>query len=113
MSMGIIFTPKIGDHLRKSKGVPEAFSKYELNRVVALRAAGLSYSGVGLELARGGGSVACAVTYYKLGDAIEKRREELEALSSPCIGVCKLVDDVCVGCDRTIEEIINKGSCPR
>mgnify|MGYP003110686350 FL=1 len=31
-----------------------------------------------------------------------------EANSSPCIGVCTLVEDVCVGCDRTIEEIINK-----
>jgi predicted Fe-S protein YdhL (DUF1289 family) len=24
---------------------------------------------------------------------------------TPCIGICKLVDDVCVGCHRTIEEI--------
>ena len=24
---------------------------------------------------------------------------------TPCIGICKLVDDVCVGCYRTIEEI--------
>tara|TARA_R110000751_G_scaffold262139_1_gene361447 strand:+ start:169 stop:396 length:228 start_codon:yes stop_codon:yes gene_type:complete len=69
--MSIVFVPKIPDHLVKTKGVPEAFSKYELNRVVALRAAGLSYSEVGLELARGGGSVACAVTYYKLQGLID------------------------------------------
>jgi len=24
---------------------------------------------------------------------------------TPCIGVCTLEDDVCIGCDRTIEEI--------
>jgi len=24
---------------------------------------------------------------------------------SPCIGVCKLKDNVCIGCKRTIEEI--------
>ena len=24
---------------------------------------------------------------------------------TPCIGVCKLEDDVCIGCNRTIEEI--------
>ena len=25
--------------------------------------------------------------------------------NSPCVGICKLVDDICVGCNRTIEEI--------
>jgi len=24
---------------------------------------------------------------------------------TPCIGVCKLEDDICIGCKRTIEEI--------
>ena len=24
---------------------------------------------------------------------------------TPCIGVCKLQDDICIGCKRTIEEI--------
>ena len=24
---------------------------------------------------------------------------------TPCIGVCKLEDDICTGCKRTIEEI--------
>jgi predicted Fe-S protein YdhL (DUF1289 family) len=24
---------------------------------------------------------------------------------TPCIGVCKLQDDICIGCHRTIEEI--------
>jgi len=26
-------------------------------------------------------------------------------LETPCIGVCKLKDNVCIGCNRTIEEI--------
>jgi len=25
--------------------------------------------------------------------------------NSPCIGICKLKDDICIGCNRTIEEI--------
>jgi predicted Fe-S protein YdhL (DUF1289 family) len=24
---------------------------------------------------------------------------------TPCIGICKLVDDICIGCNRTIEQI--------
>jgi predicted Fe-S protein YdhL (DUF1289 family) len=24
---------------------------------------------------------------------------------TPCIGICKLKDDICIGCKRTIEEI--------
>lgn len=26
---------------------------------------------------------------------------------SPCVGVCELKDNVCIGCNRTIEEITN------
>jgi predicted Fe-S protein YdhL (DUF1289 family) len=26
-----------------------------------------------------------------------------------CLGICKLEGDVCIGCDRTIEEIKRKG----
>jgi len=25
--------------------------------------------------------------------------------SSPCVGICKLEDTICIGCNRTIEEI--------
>jgi len=28
-------------------------------------------------------------------------------IESPCIGVCELKDNVCIGCNRTIEEITN------
>ena len=28
-----------------------------------------------------------------------------QVLETPCIGVCTLEDDVCIGCNRTIEEI--------
>jgi predicted Fe-S protein YdhL (DUF1289 family) len=24
---------------------------------------------------------------------------------TPCVGICKLVDDICIGCNRTIEQI--------
>lgn len=33
--------------------------------------------------------------------------------SSPCIGVCKIDSDVCVGCLRTLEEIANWRSLSR
>ena len=29
---------------------------------------------------------------------------------SPCIGICKLENDVCVGCHRTLDQIVNWGS---
>ena len=32
-------------------------------------------------------------------------REVDREILTPCIGVCKLEDDVCIGCNRTIEEI--------
>ena len=25
--------------------------------------------------------------------------------NSPCIGICKLEDNICIGCNRTIEDI--------
>lgn len=28
-------------------------------------------------------------------------------VDSPCVGVCELEDNVCVGCNRTVEEITN------
>tara|TARA_R100000908_G_C3747416_1_gene142482 strand:- start:910 stop:1053 length:144 start_codon:yes stop_codon:yes gene_type:complete len=28
-------------------------------------------------------------------------------IESPCVGVCELKDNVCIGCNRTIEEITN------
>jgi len=33
--------------------------------------------------------------------------------SSPCVGICVLDEDHirCIGCDRTIEEIIRSGAC--
>lgn len=30
-------------------------------------------------------------------------------MNSPCIGICELEDGVCIGCNRTIEEIVNAG----
>ena len=70
MNTGIVFVPKIGDHLRKTEGTLEAYTKEELVKVVQLRASGLSYTECGLALGRGGGSVACAITYHNLFDKI-------------------------------------------
>ena len=28
---------------------------------------------------------------------------------TPCIGICKLKDNICIGCKRTIEEIKEQG----
>lgn len=28
-------------------------------------------------------------------------------ISSPCIGICKLENEICIGCSRTKEHIIN------
>jgi predicted Fe-S protein YdhL (DUF1289 family) len=32
-------------------------------------------------------------------------REMDGKIITPCIGICKLKDDICIGCKRTIEEI--------
>ncbi len=70
MNTGIVFVPKIGGHLRKTEGTLEAYTKAELDQVVQLRASGLTYRQCGLALGRGGGSVACAITYHNLFDDI-------------------------------------------
>jgi len=28
-------------------------------------------------------------------------------VESPCIGICELQDNVCIGCNRTVEQITN------
>jgi predicted Fe-S protein YdhL (DUF1289 family) len=33
------------------------------------------------------------------------RQMDGKVLETPCIGVCKLKDNICIGCKRTIEEI--------
>lgn len=79
MNTGIVFVPKIGAHLRKTEGTLEAYTKEELVRVVQLRASGLSYRKCGLALGRGGGSVACAITYHNLFGEIETHRKLMES----------------------------------
>ena len=40
---------------------------------------------------------------------IHRTKEEIEN-DSPCIGTCKLNEDnICIGCNRHIDEIIKKG----
>ena len=28
-------------------------------------------------------------------------------VESPCIGICELKDNICIGCNRTVEQITN------
>ena len=45
----------------------------------------------------------------KIIGQIHRAKEEIEN-DSPCIGTCKLNEDnVCIGCNRHIDEIIKKG----
>ena len=106
--MSIIFRPKIGDHLRKSPDQRvDNFSKEEIAKVIQLRAIGTSYRDCGRIMGRAKGSIGSVIHYYNLQGDIDAAKAVLVAATSPCIGVCKLVDDVCVGCDRTVEEITN------
>jgi hypothetical protein len=106
--MSIVFKPKIGDHLRKSEGYArvDTFSKEEIAEVIQLRAIGTSYKDCSRIMSRPKGSIGSMIHYYNLQGEIDAAKAVLVA-TSPCIGVCKLVDDVCVGCDRTVEEITN------
>ena len=104
--MSLVFKPKIGDHLRKTQGIVrhDALTKELEDNVVKLRCQGFSFKDTATILGKNKGSIASMVKYYDLHDAIDEAKE---SNPSPCIGVCKLVDDVCVGCDRTVEEITN------
>ena len=45
----------------------------------------------------------------KMVGQIHRTKEEIEN-DSPCIGTCKLNEDnICIGCNRHIDEIIKKG----
>ena len=106
--MSIVFKPKIGDHLRKSDNQRvDTFSKEEIAEVIQLRAIGTSYKDCSRIMSRPKGSIGSMIHYYNLQGEIDAAKAVLVAATSPCIGVCKLVDDVCVGCDRTAEEITN------
>ena len=48
-------------------------------------------------------------TLIKMVGQIHRTKEEIEN-DSPCIGTCKLNEDnICIGCNRHIDEIIKKG----
>ncbi len=31
----------------------------------------------------------------------------MTTIESPCIGICELKDNICIGCNRTVEQISN------
>ncbi len=37
----------------------------------------------------------------------------MSSRDSPCIGICTLVNDRCIGCNRTIKQIIQAGKDDR
>jgi len=76
--MSLVFTPKIGEHLRKTVGMQEPFTKAERLECVKLRAEGHSYKECGIIMARGQGSVANAIQYYDLFTAIEDAKDLLD-----------------------------------
>ncbi len=40
-------------------------------------------------------------------DLIQKRLRRMTTVESPCIGICELKDNICIGCNRTVEQITN------
>lgn len=38
---------------------------------------------------------------------MRRKNKERPKLITPCVRICKLSDDVCIGCKRTTEEISN------
>ena len=35
------------------------------------------------------------------------RRKKLQPIASPCLNVCKIKNNICIGCQRTLEQISN------
>jgi predicted Fe-S protein YdhL (DUF1289 family) len=35
------------------------------------------------------------------------RQKRSQPIASPCLNVCKIKDNVCIGCHRTLEQISN------
>jgi len=76
--MSIVFIPKIGDHLRKTEGARvDSYSKEEIQEVIALRAAGVSYRDCSRELSRCKGSIGSMIHYYNLQGKIDEAKEKL------------------------------------
>ena len=77
--MGIVFVPKIGDHLRKSPDQRvDTFSKEEIAEVIQLRAIGTSYKDCSRIMSRAKGSIGSMIHYYNLQNDINEAKKLLE-----------------------------------
>ena len=78
MHTGIVFRPKIGKHLRKSENVSENnYTTEEIQELVKLRAADVSYTDCSIKLSKSIGSIGNMIHYYKLQLKIDEAKELL------------------------------------
>ena len=75
MHTGIVFRPKIGKHLRKSENVSENnYTEEEIQELVKLRAADVSYTDCSIKLSKSIGSIGNMIHYYKLQPKINEAK---------------------------------------
>jgi len=75
MHTGIVFRPKIGDHLRKAENVSvNSYTTEEIQELVALRAANVSYTDCSLKISKSIGSIGNMIHYYKLQPQIDEAK---------------------------------------
>ena len=75
MHTGIVFRPKIGDHLRKGENVSvNSYTAEEIQELVNLRAADVSYTDCSIKLSKSIGSIGNMIHYYKLQPKIDEAK---------------------------------------
>ena len=75
MHTGIVFKPKIGNHLRKAENVNEnSYTEKEIQEIINLRAANVSYTDCSIKLSKSIGSIGNMIHYYKLQPKIDKAK---------------------------------------
>jgi hypothetical protein len=75
MHTGIVFRPKIGDHLRKGENVSvNSYTTEEIQELVKLRAADVSYTDCSIKLSKSIGSIGNMIHYYKLQPKIDEAK---------------------------------------
>ena len=75
MHTGIVFRPKIGEHLRKSENVSENnYTEEEIQELVKLRASDVSYTDCSVKLSKSIGSIGNMIHYHKLQPKIDEAK---------------------------------------
>ena len=78
INTGIVFIPKIGEHLKKSAVRVDGYSQKEINQVIKLRAENKTHKECGKIISRPQGSIGNMIFYYKLEGAINDAKALLE-----------------------------------